>query len=445
MAERLGARKDAAFKAVSTAPSFNKTPVGSATPPLPYPVTQDLSSSTGTVNSVLLNGQPAYVLDGSKQPTCIGDAAGSLGGVKSGTVGGKVEPVKGSGTVRFGGKPSVREGDPCTLNSGNCPGVYVTAPEPARPAPGQAKADANPPVRPETPAEQGWWAKASPWVHGVLGVASFIPGVSVVAGGLDAAIYTAEGNLVEAGLSAAAMIPGGKVATTVGKGVKGAAAIAKGTKAADAGADVAKAAGKLDHAADGAKAAQAGKGGGGKPPAPPPAPPPTPASPSPGGGKGGGTRIAKGRSQKIGKCGEYLAKRDMEAEGFEVLSAQNKSGHGVDLVGRNPKTGEVKVWEVKTTTTDKAPPLTKAQSKLGGEAFAADRLGKAAEGYKNFGKVREAIEAGKAALRWLEQANAKGAPITYEKLEMFIDDIDKGCAKHPTRRSRSAPWNPKGE
>lgn len=53
--------------------------------------------------------------------------------------------------------------------------------------------------------------------HGVLGVLSFIPGVSVVAGGIDAAWYTAEGDYVNAGLAAASMIPGGKWVTTGGK------------------------------------------------------------------------------------------------------------------------------------------------------------------------------------------------------------------------------------
>lgn len=106
---------------------------------------------------------------------------------------------------------------------------------------------ANPPLMPETEAEQGMWEKASPWVHGVLGVASFVPGLSVVTGALDAAIYTAEGELVEAGVAAASMIPGGKVVTTAGKTVKGAVGMARGTgtaarvvKGADDGADLVK-------------------------------------------------------------------------------------------------------------------------------------------------------------------------------------------------------------
>lgn len=108
---------------------------------------------------------------------------------------------------------------------------------------------ANPPLMPETEAEQGMWAKASPWVHGVLGVASFVPGLSVVTGALDAAIYTAEGELVEAGVAAASMIPGGKVVTTVGKVAKSAVGIsrkagatARVAKGVDEGAEALKAA-----------------------------------------------------------------------------------------------------------------------------------------------------------------------------------------------------------
>lgn len=241
MASQLGARKDGKFKAVSTAPSINKTPVGSSTPPLPYPVTQDLSSSVGIVPNVRFNGDPAYVLNQSTQPSCIGDAAGSCKGVKSGTVGGEVKPVKGSSTVRISGKPVIREGDPCTLNGGNCPGIYVTEPAPSGSiAGGKPSASTNPPVKPETPKEEGWWGKASPWVHGTLGLASFVPGLGIVTGAADAGIYAAEGDMVDAGLSAASMIPGGKIVTTAGKLVKGAAGLAREAHAAEEAAKLAK-------------------------------------------------------------------------------------------------------------------------------------------------------------------------------------------------------------
>jgi uncharacterized Zn-binding protein involved in type VI secretion len=241
MASQLGARKNGKFKAVSTAPSINKTPVGSSTPPLPYPVTEDLSSSVGIVPNVRFNGDPAYVLDQSTQPSCIGDAAGSCKGVKSGTVSGEVKPVKGSSTVRISGKPVIREGDPCTLNGGNCPGIYLTEPAPSGSiARGRPSASTNPPVKPETPNEASWWGKASPWVHGALGLASFVPGLGIVTGAADAGIYAAEGDMVDAGLSAASMIPGGKIVTTAGKLVKGAAGLAREAHAAEEAAKLAR-------------------------------------------------------------------------------------------------------------------------------------------------------------------------------------------------------------
>ncbi|BEV17166.1 hypothetical protein HBDW_39540 [Herbaspirillum sp. DW155] len=48
---------------------------------------------------------------------------------------------------------------------------------------------ANAALKPETTAEKTFWQKSSPWLHGVLGVASFVPGLSVITGAIDAAIY----------------------------------------------------------------------------------------------------------------------------------------------------------------------------------------------------------------------------------------------------------------
>jgi len=125
MADQLGARKDGKFMAICTAPSINRTPRGPTLPAIPYPVMFDLSSSQGTVGNVRFNGNPAYVLNQSTQPRCIGDEQGTAGGIRSGTVNGEVKPVAGSSTVNINGKPVVRAGDPCTLNNGNCPGKYV--------------------------------------------------------------------------------------------------------------------------------------------------------------------------------------------------------------------------------------------------------------------------------------------------------------------------------
>lgn len=156
MADKVGARQDGSYKAVCTAPSINLTPMGPSMVPVPYPVLQDLGGSTGIVPTVNLNSCPVYVDSQSQQPMCTGDAAGTGGGVKSGTVSGVVDPTSASSTVNAGGKPVVRNGDDCTLNGGNCPGKYVTQP----PTAGTPADSAGPDPTPETPKEeQGFWAR----------------------------------------------------------------------------------------------------------------------------------------------------------------------------------------------------------------------------------------------------------------------------------------------
>jgi hypothetical protein len=46
----------------------------------------------------------------------------------------------------------------------------------------------------------------------------------------------------------------------------------------------------------------------------------------------------------------------------------------------------------------------------------------------------------KAVKGWLDDAKDVGAKVSHERREVFIDDIDKGCSKHPKRPSRSLPW-----
>lgn len=221
---RIGARKHDTFKAVSTAPSINKTPVGNSTPPLPYPVANDLDNSVAIVPSVRLNSRPAYVLAQSTQPACKGDAPGSCNGIKSGTVSGEITPVRGSSTVRVGQQPIIREGDPCTLNGGNCPGVYVTSQTPNAIST-RSTATARPRVTAETPAEKGFldrlveaakgagqWYKdnASDSLHDFAGDAMDKGGTIAVAGGTTAAVG---GAMVVTGIGAA---PGAVIATAGG-------------------------------------------------------------------------------------------------------------------------------------------------------------------------------------------------------------------------------------
>lgn len=155
---KIGARKDSVFKAICTAPSFNRTPVGSTMVPLPYVTVSYLSGSIGVASSVRFNGRSVYTL-GSSQPSCTGDERGSGGGVKSGTVNGEVKPTGASSTVRAEGKRVVRDGDPNTMNGGNNPGVYVTVPPASGAPPKSARGTSNPPVRLETPEERSAFKK----------------------------------------------------------------------------------------------------------------------------------------------------------------------------------------------------------------------------------------------------------------------------------------------
>jgi len=156
---REGMRKNADYKAVSTAPSINKTPVGNSTPPLPYPTFQDLANSEAFVPTVTLNGDQAYVLNQTEQPSGKGDDPGTAKGVKSGTVNGYVKPTGASSTVTIGGKKAVRIGDPNVMNGGNNPGLYVTA-EPASANPAKSAAQTStPPQTLETPAEKSWYER----------------------------------------------------------------------------------------------------------------------------------------------------------------------------------------------------------------------------------------------------------------------------------------------
>jgi hypothetical protein len=197
---KLGTHKASEFTAVSTAPSINKTQVGSSVVPLPYPTTQDLGRSVGVVPTVRFRGTPVYVLDQSTQPSCTGDSAGSLKGVKSGTVNGEVKPTSASGSVRAGGKYVVRVGDTNTMNGGNNPGLYVAAPAPSGMSAKAASAGADqPPDRNATPAEQtfmdkvkrvakdlaqGYKDNVSPSLHDAAGKAMDVGGKVAGAGGV---------------------------------------------------------------------------------------------------------------------------------------------------------------------------------------------------------------------------------------------------------------------
>lgn len=76
------------------------------------------------------------------------------------------------------------------------------AARPFRNAPAAAPVD-----QPGTEQGTGWWDGASEWIHGGLDAFGFIPGFGEIADGVNGLIYLGEGRYLEAGISAAAMVP----------------------------------------------------------------------------------------------------------------------------------------------------------------------------------------------------------------------------------------------
>jgi hypothetical protein len=116
MALRVTARKNAAWLVICKTPDVCKTPIGGATPPVPYASFCRLVESVRTVASVHFNGDPVVVYDSTYVPRTIGDSPGKAKGVKSGTVEGKCWPLEHSQSVRAGTCFIVRDGDEFWIN-----------------------------------------------------------------------------------------------------------------------------------------------------------------------------------------------------------------------------------------------------------------------------------------------------------------------------------------
>lgn len=118
-----------------------------------------------------------------------------------------------------GVKPNHRASPGPIANTG---GMVTPETSPHASGPGNAAPAPQP-----TKAEQGWWSRwGSGAVHLGLDIVGMIPVVGEVADGANALIYLAEGDKVNAALSAAAMLPtGGQAATAAKWGRKSAQAL----------------------------------------------------------------------------------------------------------------------------------------------------------------------------------------------------------------------------
>ncbi|WNG51566.1 DUF4150 domain-containing protein [Archangium minus] len=104
---------------VQTQMDVCKTPSPGGPVPVPYPNMALSSQVSGGSKSVTVEGN-SILLKGSCINMSSGDEAGSAGGVASGCIKGKAEPVLYSFDVKVEGKNVVRRSDPMTQNKGNC-------------------------------------------------------------------------------------------------------------------------------------------------------------------------------------------------------------------------------------------------------------------------------------------------------------------------------------
>lgn len=118
---REGLRDNDAARIVSLSPDVCKTPIGSSTPPIPYPVVDFCGHDQNYTESVRFTGQKVMVL---RSNTCHvhGDEPGKAKGVKSGTVEGICEPIEGADLVRAEGSPIITHLHRCYMNNKNTVG-----------------------------------------------------------------------------------------------------------------------------------------------------------------------------------------------------------------------------------------------------------------------------------------------------------------------------------
>ncbi|MGO4288973.1 hypothetical protein [Chitinophaga sp. RAB17] len=138
------------------------------------------------------------------------------------------------------------------------------------------------------------------------------------------------------------------------------------------------------------------------------------------------------RNSAIGDIGEAAVVDRLIADGYtEILQVQNNSGHGVDIIGRNPTNGHVKAIEVKANTSR----LSEAQQQ-GGEVYVEDRLRRAANGERGYGvppNPPELPQQARQAQRWIENA----PNVDYEVHRVPVDRTT-GVVGEP----EVSPWDP---
>ena len=132
-----------------------------------------------------------------------------------------------------------------------------------------------------------------------------------------------------------------------------------------------------------------------------------------------------GENKTIGDIAEKQAKKDLKKQGYEVLGPmENKSGHGIDLVVKNPD-GDIEVVEVKANSSQLNP-----DQKKGADWYAQDRCEKCLNHEGPWNKKKPKAE--KLANTVLDEISYKGQI----KGKVMYYDVKDGKAK----LRKTEPW-----
>jgi hypothetical protein len=233
VADKEGVRKTGEAYVKSILPDYCLTPIGDKMVPIPYDIIGWFSDVVGEVPTVRMRGKPT-ITTASRITHVVGDEQGTGGGVRSGVINGPCRPITHSSTVRANKSFVVYDTALYDMNCagmdgpGNTIGKVFYAIGGAAPYAGPLvdleKMRAEAAVAAE--AEKGGGFLDG--LHSALDVVGFIPVIGEPADALNGIIYLSEGDLANAAISAAGLLPTGGQAATGGRlAYKGGKAVAE--------------------------------------------------------------------------------------------------------------------------------------------------------------------------------------------------------------------------
>jgi RHS repeat-associated protein len=120
---------------------------------------------------------------------------------------------------------------------------------------------------------------------------------------------------------------------------------------------------------------------------------------------------------RTGGRSENYAKKYLKSKGYtDIQSFQNSSGHGVDVVARNPVTGQYDFFEVKGTRGSRTPSLSSAQKNP--KTFVDSRLLKISDQRGTHGVSKSLGKEADVIFDRLKYQNNT----QYQKIDVFLND-----------------------